>query len=73
MWWTWIVAAVVAVAVIYMFGSLVAVQTRWVTRRTGRRAEDLYREHAGSMREQRQTASELNRMRDEELGAGHRD
>ena len=46
MWWMDIVVVVLLVFGIYGFVTLVGFNTRWLTRKTDRRAEDLYDEFA---------------------------
>lgn len=48
MWWMYIVIAVVLAFGIYGFLTLVRVETRWLTRKTSRRADDLYDRYADS-------------------------
>jgi hypothetical protein len=50
MWWIYIVIVVVIAFGIYGFARLVAFQTRAMTRRTSRRADDLYESYADSPR-----------------------
>jgi hypothetical protein len=66
-WWE-IVLFLMAVAVaIWGFLALVGLDTRVLTRRTERRAEDLYRDHAGLTRKQRRYARERGgQVRDHE-------
>ena len=56
----WIDVAIVALFVvgIYCFAVLTGWQTRLISRRTKRRAEDMYDQYAGSPRQQRRSAKE---------------
>jgi hypothetical protein len=56
--WIDIVAGVVLLAGIYAFTQLVGWETRTLTRRTRRRAEDMYGQYADSPRQQRRLAHE---------------
>jgi hypothetical protein len=56
--WMDIVAGAVLLAGIYAFMQLVGWQTRMMTRRTRRRAEDMYGDFADSPRKQRRLARE---------------
>jgi prepilin signal peptidase PulO-like enzyme (type II secretory pathway) len=58
MWWEYVLGAVVLIVVGYMFAVIVGFNTRRFTRRTDRRAEDLYDSYADSPREQRRLARE---------------
>ncbi|HEY5361810.1 MAG TPA: hypothetical protein VIJ82_29685 [Streptosporangiaceae bacterium] len=58
MWWEYVVGAVVLIVVGYMFATIVGFNTRRFTRRTDRRAEDLYDTYADSPREQQRFARE---------------
>jgi hypothetical protein len=55
-WWTYIVAVVVIGCGIYGFARLVLFQTRAMTRKTERRAEDMYDSYADSPRRRRRRA-----------------
>jgi hypothetical protein len=46
MWWIYIVVPVLLILGVYGFLSIVGVETRWLTRKTDRRAEDLYEDYA---------------------------
>jgi len=46
MWWVDIVVVALFIFGIYGFATLVGFNTRWLSRKTDRRAEDLYDEHA---------------------------
>jgi hypothetical protein len=51
MWWVDIVVVLLFILGIYGFATLAGFNTRWLTRKTDRRAEDLYDEygdHSGS-------------------------
>ena len=56
----WLDIAIVAlfIAGIYCFAVLAGWQTRLISRRTKRRAEDMYDQYAGSPRQQRRYAKE---------------
>ena len=56
----WLDVAIVALFVvgIYCFAVLTGWQTRLISRRTKRRAEDMYGQYAGSPRQQRRFAKE---------------
>jgi hypothetical protein len=55
-WWMYIVVVVVIGCGIYGFVRLVTFQTHAMTRRTSRRAEDLYDRYADSPRRRRRKA-----------------
>ncbi len=57
-WWGYILFALAVVLAIKGFLALVGVETRWVTRRTYKTAEDVYPEHADSLRKQHRYARE---------------
>jgi hypothetical protein len=57
-WWGYILFALAVVLAVKGFLALVGVETRWVTRRSTRTAEDLYQDYADSPREQRRYARE---------------
>ena len=46
MWWMYVVVVAVLALGVYGFLSLVGVETRWLTRKTSRRAEDMYGQFA---------------------------
>ena len=48
MWWIYIVVPILMALGVYGFLSIVGVHTGWLTRKTDRRAEDLYDEFADS-------------------------
>ncbi|HTS99721.1 MAG TPA: hypothetical protein VMI33_24190 [Streptosporangiaceae bacterium] len=58
MWWVYVVVVVLFVLAIYGFASLAGLQTRVLSRRTTRTAEDLYDQYADSPRKQRRYARE---------------
>ena len=47
MWWINIVVPILMALGVYGFLRIVGVQTSWLTRKTHRRAEDMYDEFAG--------------------------
>jgi hypothetical protein len=57
-WWGYILFALAVVLAVKGFLALVGVETRWVTRKSTRTAEDLYQDYADSPREQRRYARE---------------
>jgi hypothetical protein len=57
-WWGYILFALAVVLAVKGFLALVGVETRWITRKSTRTAEDLYQDYADSPREQRQHARE---------------
>ena len=57
-WWEILIVIVVVVLAIWGFASMVGLQTRTLTRRTSRRAEDEYDRFADSPRKQRRYAKE---------------
>jgi hypothetical protein len=67
MWWQYLVAAVVVIVAVYGFCSIVGVETRWLTRRTDRTAENMYGSNEGLNRRQRR---EAERHRDADQHAG---
>jgi type II secretory pathway component PulL len=56
MWWQYVIMAVVAIVVVYAFVSLTGFQTRRLTRRTDRTAEEMYDSYADSPGKQRRYA-----------------
>jgi uncharacterized membrane protein len=42
MWWMYVIVVVLAVVAVYGFLSAVGLETRWLSSKTSRRAEDLY-------------------------------
>ena len=58
MWWQYIIIAAVILFGIYGFLTLTSFETRVLSRRTSRRAEDLYPRYADSLRKQRRSAKE---------------
>jgi hypothetical protein len=57
MWWQYLVAAVVVIVAVYGFCSIVGLETRWLTRRTDRTAENMYGSNEGLNRRQRREAA----------------
>ena len=55
-WWEYVIIAAVLVFGIYSFLVLTRTETRILSRRTSRSAEDMYGSYAGSKREQRRNA-----------------
>jgi hypothetical protein len=55
-WWMYIVVIVMIACGVYGFARLVTFQTRAMTRKTSRRAEDLYDSYADSPRKRRRKA-----------------
>jgi hypothetical protein len=47
MWWEYVIAAIVAAIVIYGFAVLAGFETRVLTRKTDRTAEQMYPDYAG--------------------------
>jgi hypothetical protein len=66
MWWEYAIGAVALILVGYMFAVIVGFQTRRFTRRTDRRAEDLYDTYADSPREQQRSAGKRGGQRTDE-------
>ena len=58
MWWQYIIIAAVILFGIYGFLTLTKFETRVLSRRTTRRAADLYPNYADSLRKQRRNAKE---------------
>lgn len=56
MWWIYIVVLALFAAAIYGFASLVGFRTRWLTSKTARTAENMYRSYADSPAKQRRYA-----------------
>ena len=56
MWWQYVIMAVVAIVVVYAFVTLTGFQTRRLTRKTDRTAEDIYDSYADSPGKQRRYA-----------------
>ncbi len=56
MWWQYVIMAVVAIVVVYAFVSLTGFQTRRLTRKTDRTAQDMYDSYADSPGKQRRYA-----------------
>jgi hypothetical protein len=57
-WWEIIVFILVVIVAIWGFASIVGLETKNLTRRTSRTAQDLYDSHADSPRKQRRYARE---------------
>ncbi len=57
-WWGYILFALAVLLAIKGFLALVGVETRWVTRKTLKTAEDLYPDYADSLRKQGRYARE---------------
>jgi hypothetical protein len=57
-WWGYILFALAVVLAVKGLLALVGVETRWITRKSTRTAEDLYQDYADSPREQRRYARE---------------
>jgi hypothetical protein len=57
-WWEIIVFIVVVIVAIWGFASMVGLETRNLTRRTSRTAQDLYSSYRDSPRKQRRYARE---------------
>lgn len=56
MWWQYIIIAAVLVLGVYGFLTLTGFETRNLSRRTTRTAEDMYPSYADSLRKQRRDA-----------------
>jgi hypothetical protein len=70
-WWGYILFALAVVLAIKGFLALVGVETRWVTRKTSRTAEDLYPDYADSLRKQHRYAREhAGERRNQDDGPG---
>ena len=52
MWWQYLIGAVVVIVAVYAFVSLTRFQTRGLTRKTDRTAEDMYDSYADPPRRQ---------------------
>jgi hypothetical protein len=57
-WWEIIVFIIVVIVAIWGFASMVGLETRSLTRRTSRTAQDLYSSYGDSARRQRRYARE---------------
>ena len=57
-WWEYLIGAVVAIVAVYAFVSVTRFQTRRMSSRTDRTAEDMYDKYADSLRKQRRYARE---------------
>ena len=58
MWWQILIGAVVLIAVVYAFITLVRFQTGRLSSKSDRTAADLYDSHADSLRKQRRYAEQ---------------
>jgi hypothetical protein len=56
MWWIYIVVVVVMALAVYGFISLAGFETRWLTSKTSRRAEDMYDRFSDSPRKRNRKA-----------------
>ena len=56
MWWQYIIIAAVLVLGVYGFLTFTGFETRTLSRRTTRTAEDMYPSYADSLRKQRRSA-----------------
>jgi hypothetical protein len=56
MWWQILIGAAVLIVVVYSFVCLAGFETRILTRRTDRTAEDMYDAYGDSARKQRKYA-----------------
>jgi hypothetical protein len=57
-WWLYVIVGAVLLSGIYAFLTLTGFETRVLTRRTTRTAEDLYPNYADSLRKQRRYAQQ---------------
>ena len=62
-WWEYLIGAAVAIVTVYAFVSVTRFQTRRMSSRTDRTAEDLYDKYADSPRKQRRYARERSGRR----------
>lgn len=70
-WWGYVLFLMAVAVAIWGFISLVGFDTRYLTRRTQRTAENLYPNYAGSLRKQRRYAREHGgQWRDDEDAPG---
>jgi hypothetical protein len=69
MWWQYLIMAVVVIAVVYAFVSLTGFQTRRLTRKTDRTAEDMYDSYADPGRQAARVRPETGRRVEERVGA----
>ncbi len=53
MWWEYVIAVIVVAVAIYGFASLAGFETRVLTRKTDRSAEQMYPNYAGRKRRKR--------------------
>lgn len=58
MWWLYVIVAAVLLFGIYAFLTLAGFETRVLSRRTTRTAEDMYPNYADSLRKQRRYAEQ---------------
>jgi hypothetical protein len=58
MWWQYLIAAAVVIIAVWGFVSMVKLQTRRLSDRTGNTAEDIYDRSADSLRKQRKYAQD---------------
>jgi hypothetical protein len=58
MWWQILIGAAVLIVVVYGFICLTGFETRMLTRRTDRTAEDMYDAYAEPVRKQRRYAGQ---------------
>lgn len=58
MWWQILIGAVVLIAVVYAFVTLVRFQTGRLSSKTDRTADDMYDSYADPLRKQRRYAQE---------------
>ena len=58
MWWQILIGAVVVIAAVYAFVTLVRFQTRRLSSKTDRTADDVYDPYADPLRKQRRYAQE---------------
>jgi hypothetical protein len=63
-WWGTVLFLAAVVLAIWGSLSIVGFRTRTLTRKTGRRAEDMYQDYAGSPREQHRFAHDHGVWRD---------
>jgi hypothetical protein len=66
-WWGTVLFLAAVVLAIWGFMSIVGFRTRTLTRKTGRRAEDLYPNYAGPPREQHRYGHDHGVGRDHDL------
>ena len=66
-WWGTVLFLAAVVLAIWGFMSIVGFRTRTLTRKTDRRAEDLYPNYAGSQREKHRFSPDHGGWRDHDL------